>query len=456
MKKLGILLSLMITITASFGQSTGEPGEEDNSRALQYFRQTGYEGLNVFETPKEQGVEYDGVDVRLGGDFAIQFQGLNHSNASGAPQLIELGNNINLPTANLNMDVQLQRGVRLHLRTYLSSRHHNDTWVKGGYMQVDRLDFLKEGLASDLMDIATFRTGVDELNYGDAHFRRSDNATTIYNPFVGNYIMDAFTTEPFLEINLQPSDFIIVGGLSNGLLNPTVSKAVTQFGTGEYLGTAEWKPTLYGKLGIDKQVNNNLRVRLTGSLYNAPGADNGNHLYGGDRAGARYYEVFSYIAEDSSSVNSDFTSGRFDPGFNKETSFQINPFAKYGGLEFFGVFEQTMGNNGEDNREDGKFTQIGAELLYRFGSWDQFYVGGRYNSVSGHGEYAEGGDEPDTQKIDRINFGGGWFMTKNTLVKVEYVKQQYNENFANPWTGAPSNITEGQFNGVVLEAVIGF
>jgi len=456
MKRLTILLSLIIAVTATLGQSTGESTEKDNSRTLQYFRKPGYEGLNVFETPKEKGVEYDGVDVRLGGDFALQFQGLSHSNADGAPQLVELGSNVNLPTANLNIDVQLQEGMRMHLRTYLSSRHHNDTWVKGGYVQVDRLDFIKEDLASNLMDITTFRAGVDELNYGDAHFRRSDNATTIYNPFVGNYIMDAFTTEPFLEINLQPGDFIIVGGLSNGLLNPTVNKAVTQWGTGEYLGTAEWKNTLYGKLGIDKQVNNNLRVRLTGSFYNAPGADNGDHLYGGDRAGSRYYDVFGYIAADSSSVNTDFTSGRFNPGFTKETAFQINPFVKFGGLEFFGVFEQTMGNNGEDNREDGKFTQIGAELLYRFGSWDQFYVGGRYNSVSGHGDYAKGGDEPDTKKIDRINFGGGWFMTKNTLVKVEYVKQQYNENFANPWTGAPSNITEGQFSGIVLEAVIGF
>ena len=34
-----------------------------------------------------------------------------------------------------------------------------------------------------------------EINYGDAHFRRSDNGNAIYNPFVGNYIMDAFTTE---------------------------------------------------------------------------------------------------------------------------------------------------------------------------------------------------------------------------------------------------------------------
>jgi hypothetical protein len=47
-------------------------------------------------------------------------------------------------------------------------------------------------------------------------------------------------------------------------------------------------------------------------------------------------------------------------------------------------------------------------------------------------------------------------MTKNTLIKAEYVTQEYNENFANPWTGNPNNITEGKFNGFVLEAVISF
>jgi hypothetical protein len=461
MKKLSIVIGFLIMGSLTFGQSGDQNMEnpsEESEKKIQYYRQPGYEGLNVFETPKETEVEYDGFDVRVGGDFAVQFQGLSHSNADGAPNLVTLGNNINLPTANLNINVQLHDGVRMHMRTYLSSRHHNDTWVKGGYLQVDRLDFIQEGFASNIMDITTVRTGVDELNYGDAHFRRSDNARAAYNPFVGNYIMDAFTTEPFLEVNLQPGNLIFVGGVSNGLLNPTVSKALTSFGSGAYQGTAEWKPTFYGKAGFDSQVNQSLRVRLTGSFYTAQGADNGNHLYGGDRAGSRYYNVFDYIAADSSSVSSDDFSGRFDPGFNKETAFQINPFIKYGGLEFFGVFEQTMGNNGADNRENGQYTQIGAELLYRFGSWDQFYIGGRYNTVSGHGDYAEGGSEPDTKTVDRINIGGGWFMTKNILVKMEYVSQQYGENFRGTWgnPSAPNELTEGQFSGVMLEAVISY
>ena len=459
MKKLSLVLSFLIISVSIFAQDkeTDKNSSGDNDRSLQYFREPGYHGLNVFETSNENSVEYDGMNVRIGGNFALQFQGLDHSNADGAPELITLGNNVNLPSANLNIDVQLLEGMRLHLRTFLASRHHNESWVKGGHLQVDELNFINNDFASGLMDITTFRAGMDELNYGDAHFRRSDNAQALHNPFVGNYIMDAFTTEPFLEVNVQPKDLIFVGGISNGLLHPTVNKAITEWGTGNYLGTADdWKATLYGKAGIDKQINSDLRVRLTGSIYSAPGADNGNHLYGGDRAGARYYKVFSSIAADSSSVSHDFTSGRFDPGFNKEKAFQVNPFIKFGGLEFFGIYEQTIGNSGADNVKDGKYTQIGAELLYRFGSWDQFYVGGRYNSVSGHGEYPENADKPDAKEISRINAGGGWFLTKNTLVKVEYVNQEYNDKFANPWTGAPSNITEGKFSGVTLEAVISF
>ncbi len=39
--------------------------------------------------------------------------------------------------ANLDMNIQLAQGIRVNLVTYLSTRHHNDTWVKGGYLPVD-------------------------------------------------------------------------------------------------------------------------------------------------------------------------------------------------------------------------------------------------------------------------------------------------------------------------------
>ncbi len=415
---------------------------------VQYYRAPGYDGLNTFESKKDNQTPFAGLKVRVGGDFALQFQGISHENKwnsdslSGVSELTNLGSNFNLPTANLNLDVQLADGLRMHLRTYLSSRHHNDAYVKGGYIQMDKLDFIKDGFLSNIMDFTTIRIGMDELNYGDAHFRRSDNASAIYNPFVGNYIMDAFTTEAFAELTFLPNDFIIVGGVSNGNLNQSVRVTSGQ----------ENKMSVYAKLGWDKQVNEDTRIRITGSFITSPGYYNGGWLYEGDRSGARYYHVM-----EEAGANDDFRSGRFNPNFKKFNSFQINPFVKWKGLEFFGIYEMAMGDKADDESKfddkytmkGGSYTQLGAELIYRFGSWDQFYGGVRYNSVSGYGSEFEKDDF--STGINRLNVGVGWFLTKNVMAKLEYVNQSYT---GDGYQG--SKFEDGNFNGVMFEAVIGF
>lgn len=247
--------------------------------SLQFYRLPGFDGLNVFETPKENGVPFNGLAVRVGGDFALQYQLLNHSSDIMAPyRMAYLGQSVNLPTANLNIDAQLADGMRVHLRTYLSARHHNEAWVKGGYIQIDKLDFISQGFAAALMNIMTAKIGVDNFGYGDAVYRRSDNAMAIYNPFVGNYLMDNNTVEPFMEFYFQPGDLIIMGGVSTAILNPTVIRNADD---------QEMPPSFHGKIGWDSQVNDDLRVRITASVYSSSGYDNGRWLYGGDRAGAR-------------------------------------------------------------------------------------------------------------------------------------------------------------------------
>lgn len=398
--------------------------------SLQFFRPNSQEGVNTFETGKQDTVAFEGVKVRVGGDFALQFQSLDQSTGSAADTLSDLGSNFNLPTANLNLDVQLHDGLRMHLRTYLSSRHHNEAWVKGGYLQMDKLDFIKPGFMGGFMEIATITVGLDEINYGDAHFRRSDNARAIFNPFVGNYIMDSFTTEAFGELTLQKSGFIGVLGVSNGKLNQSV---VIDDNTDNKL-------SFYGKLGYDNQISDDLRVRLTGSWYMNNGTTTGTYLYSGDRAGSRYYSLLRKVSGGVLEAD-DFRSGRFNPGFKQISAFQINPFVKFQGLEFFGIYE--IANNSEDEG-NGSFTQVAGELLYRFGGQEQFYLGGRYNVVSG-----KVNDTASEVDITRLNLGGGWFMTKNVLAKVEYVTQSYGDS----WAGKYS---EAQFDGIVVEATIGF
>jgi hypothetical protein len=407
-------------------------------RDQQFWRAPDQRGINVFETGKADTVAFEGMKVRVGGHFAQQWQNLSHSNTANAVnnaagvnlnQLIEIGAGTNLATANLNIDVALADGLRLNLVTYLSSRHHPESWVKGGYIQVDKLGFLNIGNTDWFDKYLTVRVGHMEINYGDAHFRRSDNGNAMYNPFVGNYIMDAFTTEVGGEVFFQNNGFLALVGVTGGEIQGGVTAPDFR------------KPSFLGKLGYDKQLNDDLRVRVTGSVYTTSGS-NRNTLWGGDRAGSRYYLVMENTL---ATTAANFTSGRFNPGQTDNiTAMVFNPFVKFKGLELFGNIERSTGK-ARNEADDRVWNQTGADLVYRFGTAEKFYVAGRYNKVSG--PLAGSGLEVS---IDRVQVGGGWFVTKNVLAKLEYVSQNYN-NFA-----ANDRFNGGKFNGLMIEGVIGF
>lgn len=405
-------------------------------RDVQYWRSYDQRGVNVFETGKADTVAFEGIKVRIGGHFTQQLQSLSHENTAAPSlnpagvnlnELIEIGSGSNLATANLNIDVELMDGVRLNLITYLSSRHHPESWVKGGYLQFDKLPFL--GNPEWFSKYLTLRVGHMEINYGDSHFRRTDNGNAMYNPFVGNYIMDAFATEVGGDLTFQSNGFLIVGGLTGGEIQGGVTSPDKR------------KISLLGKVGYDKQLSDDFRVRLTGSIYTTSGSAR-NTLYGGDRAGSRYYLVMENTL---ASTSANFTSGRINPGQTDNiTATVINPFIKFKGLELFGNIEQSKGKAGNET-EDRKWSQLGADLVYRFGSNEKFYLAGRYNQVEG--KLAGSGLDIT---IDRTQIGGGWFISRNILAKVEYVSQNY-KGFA-----ATDIRNGGKFNGLMIEGVIGF
>jgi len=403
---------------------------------IQYFRPQDQRGLNVFEAPKHAGVAYEGFKLNLGAAFTQQFQALKHSNKADpkivnnvdANELIKIGNGFNNATANLYVNAQLARGVRVALTSYLSSRHHNETWVKDGYLLVDDSPIKSEAL-ENLMKYVTLRLGHFEVNYGDAHFRRTDNGNAMYNPFVGNLLMDAFTTEIGGEVYVRASGLLAMAGVTAGESRGNVTQPENR------------SPAFLGKLGYDKQLNSDLRVRLTGSLFSQAKSIN-NTLYAGDRAGSRYY----YVMENTQATESaQFTSGLVNPGFrSKVNAVMVNPFVKYQGLELFGVAERAKGRAANETSER-TWNQYAGDVVYRFLPGEKMFVGGRYNVAEG-----DLTGIPNKVKVDRMQLGAGWFITGNILMKGEYVNQKYH-NF--PTTDVRSG---GKFNGFIMEGVVAF
>lgn len=415
---------------------------------MQYFRNNDRTGLNVFETTKADTIAFNGLKVKIGGNFTLDFQGLRHENNAipvmvdgvNSNRLVDITNAFNLAMANLNIDTQLADGIRMNLTMYLSSRHHEETWVKGGYIQFDKLLFLKSKFVDEAMKNITIKVGAYDVDFGDQHYRRSDGGNAIYNAFIENNIMDEFATEIGGEVYYHPkSGFIAMVGLTNGALNPTVVVSTKiDAATGEINKPT---PAFHGKIGFDKQLTQDLRIRITGSAYSVKRAAS-NTLFAGDRTGSHYFFVMENTAATSTE---DFRSGRYNPEFSEQvTAFMVNPFVKYKGLELFGTYEVASGRKiTEADTHD--VTQYAVDLVYRFPQGkENFWIGGRYNVLEAS-PLAQ-----DKVTINRAVASLGWFVTKNILMKAEYVNQEY-KNFA-----ATDIRSGGKFNGFMLQATVGF
>ncbi len=419
-----------------------------------YWRPYDQRGINVFETTKDADtMPFEGPRVRIGAGFTQQFQALKHEsealNNMGANKLYPIKPGFMTAQANLFTDIQLADGIHLNLTTYLSTRHHSEAWVKGGFIQFDKLPF-KGAFWDKLMAVTTIKVGHMEVNYGDAHFRRSDGGQTIYNPFMESYIMDAFATEIGGEVVVQKNGLFGVLAITNGMIKGSVDSPAAGMVNGDIVdANTSRNPSVILKGGYDRQFSEKLRARVSGSFYhNSSSAGSGLTLYGGDRSGSNYQNVMEKW-KDASGASAASTaiafSGRLNPGFSKKVNaLMLNGFVKAGGLEVFATYEMARGRT-KIETEDRNASQYAADVVYRFGPEENLYVGARYNAVN-----ARLAGFTDDVEVDRLALAGGWFLTKNVQMKGEYVMQHYKDFPAADFRHG------GKFSGFVVEAVVGF
>ncbi|MEO8765973.1 MAG: hypothetical protein ABI416_16855 [Ginsengibacter sp.] len=419
-----------------------------------YWRPYDQRGINVFETGKSPDtLEFQGPRVRFGAGFTQQYQNLKSENTAidnqGVNKLYPITPGFMTAQANLFTDIQLADGIHLNVTTYLSTRHHNEAWVKGGYIQFDKLPF-KGKFFTKLMEVTTLKVGHMEVNYGDAHFRRSDAGQTLYNPFMESYIMDAYATEIGGEVLVQKNGFFGMVGITNGMIKGNVDSATKGMLDGAIIDNNDSRnPSIILKGGIDKQIAEKIRVRLSGSFYhNSSNAGSGLTIYGGDRGGSNYQNAMDKWKDASGTVQASTAvafSGRLNPGFTKKIdAVMVNGFLKAGGLELFGTYEVAKGRTKTESIER-KASQLAGDIVYRFGVAENLFIGARYNTAKAR----LAGMDSDV-KTNRLAFAGGWFMTKNVLLKGEYVVQKYKDFPAADYRNG------GKFSGYVVEAVVGF
>lgn len=408
---------------------------------MQNIRPADKRGLHVFEAPKEDGIPFTGFRYSFGAAFRQQFQGLEHRNTASpvmsgttnTNQLVDIGRGFNLADANLSLNMQLADGIRVQLTSYLSSKHHQETWVKDGYALIDKSP-IDNPVLNSIMKYTTLKLGHFEVNYGDQHFRRSDNGMALYNPFVGNLIIDAFTTEVGGEAYFRTGPFLAMAGLTSGTIQGGITTPAGR--TNAYLG----------KLGFDQQLTSDFRARLTGSYYKNDKSPS-NTLLTGDRAGHGYDLVMENTA---ATLTANAWSGQIRPGLaNTLRAYSINPFLKYQGIEFFGTYDNFKGKTLSEP-DWRTWTQRAGELVYRF--WDEkVFVGGRGNTAKGKlGNTATVNFQNQPVSVDRYAASAGWFVTPVLLLKGEYMQQKY---YRFPATDIRNG---GKIQGFVVEGVVSF
>jgi hypothetical protein len=404
---------------------------------IQNFKPQDTRGINVFEAPKDNSIPFTGFKLDWGAAFQQEFQALEHTNLAtpvlvagiNTNQLITIGKGFNTATANMYLNAQVAPGIRLAMTSYLSARHHNESWVKDGYALIDASP-IDVPLFNTIMKYTTIKVGHFEINYGDEHFRRSDNGNSFFNPFVGNLMTDAFTTEIGGEVYLRAKGFMAMGSITGGEIKGDVSQPQNR------------DPAYIGKLGYDKQLTSNLRLRLTTSAYHKDKSAS-NTLFTGDRGGSHYFSVMENTA---ATTTAQAWSAELRPSFGyRVNAYVVNPFFKYRGLEFLGNVETATGKSATEVQYH-TWRQLAGETVYRFGAGEKFFGAYRYNVVAGRLAMSM----PDDVNANRFQVSSGWYLNPMMMMKAEYMRQRY---YGFPTTDIRYG---GRIHGFLVETALAF
>ena len=324
---------------------------------------------------------------------------------------------------------------------YLSSRNHpSTTYGDEGYMilhgvpeNLESLKFLRPVLSK--VDI---KAGQMLLNFGDAIQQRSNNAIVQKNPLVGNFVVDPNIVSIAMEVSNKPGGrYQWLAGISNGTT------------------TEDWNAgrgfAYHGKLAVYpiQPLRASLSYIAADNSENATKAAGGSaiQMFSGNRSGERYAGILGGGQAPGGvfpQAGEKFSAAQFDVTFD-DKNIPVKFYGNYGRTKDRDINGSAAGTPEET------WNYYAAQVVYRF--TPALYAAARYSGAT----TSMLGGAPSDGKVNRIQLGGGLWLTKNLLMKVEYVDQKY-RGFA-----AGQMVNNGiqawrdpEFSGVISEVSFAF
>lgn len=330
--------------------------------------------------------------------------------------------------------------ITVYMDMYLSSRNHpSQTYGNEGYIILrgvpENLQSLK--FLEPVLDRVDIKAGHMLVDFGDAVEHRSNNAIVQKNPLVGNFVVDPNIVSIGMQVSSKQGRRYgwLLGG-SNGTTTEdwTVGRGFAYNGK-LWFYPIEGLRTSVSYIGTD-QSDNPTKANGGSSMQMFTGNRSGERYAGILGGGQAPGNVFPQAGEKFSAAQFDVT---YDAGA------RIKLYGHYGRTQDLDINGSAPGTPAEE------WNYYAADAVYHFSP--SLYGAVRYSGAQAN---VLNGNDSDGN-VNRIQVGGGFWLSRNLLLKVEYVQQKY-DGFANGEV-VNNNIQawkNPQFSGVISEVSFSF
>ena len=344
---------------------------------------------------------------------------------------------------NLYLFATVADGIDVFTEFYLSSKHHQGEFSdREGYVLISHLpERVNAPPLRWLFEHVDVKGGHFEIDYGNQHWVRSDNAEVQRNPLVGNYLVDPNVVEGGVELIGHHNWLHWVAGMGNGMNTEDFRKGR------EY--------SKHGKLMIEgprkawNLAGSFYAVDQSDSLITAPatiGSKSG--FLSGDRSGSRY----SGLNPASGATDPDFGQLYLGNGqdlfaWQADAGFFCGPWAFTG---LFGFFEDADTNGAAVADPEDQWTYFGGDVKYNL--TQHAYLAGRYSGARADKIASADSDA----RGDRWQAGFGYNVADGILFKAEYLNQKM-ADFPTAGSTSYTKYARGvRIQGVTVELSVAF